>query len=349
MNIVELSVDALKPYENNPRKNDDAVPALAKSIQEFGFKVPIVIDKDNVVVTGHTRLKAAKSLGMKSVPCIIADDLTPEQIKAFRVVDNKVAELTECDAPKLQLELDGLDGLDFDMGDFGFSFDTPDADDDDELFPRDMRESTITQYNLQYYDEKRTVSRYNLPTLARCDYVPKHLIGFNYVLNTEPIPCTAVHFYVDDYQFERVWRRPEEYLEKLAKWDAVLTPDFSLYREMPMAMKIWNIYRSRLIGQMMQDMGMKVIPTLTWCEAETLDFAFDGIEPGGVVSISTIGVKQEDSAFAIWKAGTDAAMKELHPSCVVVYGGDVGYKFPCRAVYIENDVTTREKKSRNKI
>jgi len=90
-------------------------------------------------------------------------------------------------------------------------------------------------------------------------------------------------------------------------------------------------------------------PTLTWCEAETLDFAFDGIEPGGVVSISTIGVKQEDGAFAIWKAGTDAAMKELHPSCVVVYGGDVGYKFPCRAVYIENDVTTREKKSRNKI
>lgn len=349
MNIVELSVDDLKPYDNNPRKNDDAVPALAKSIEAFGFKVPIVIDKDNVVVTGHTRLKAAKSLGMKRVPCIIADDLTPEQIKAFRVVDNKVAELTEWDAPKLQLELDGLDGLDFDMGNFGFSFDAPSAtEDEDELFPRDMRESTITQYNLQYYDASRTASRYNLPTLSRCDFVPEHLIGFNYVLNTEPIPGTAVHFYVDDYQFERVWRRPEEYLEKLAKWDAVLTPDFSLYREMPMAMKIWNVYRSRLIGQMMQDMGMKVIPTLTWSEEETLDFAFDGIEPGGVVSISTIGVKQEDGAFAIWKAGTDAAMKELHPSCVVVYGGDVGYEFPCKTVYIENDVTQRMRTSRKR-
>lgn len=131
MNIVELSVDDLKPYDNNPRKNDDAVPALAKSIEAFGFKVPIVIDKDNVVVTGHTRLKAAKSLGMKRVPCIIADDLTPEQIKAFRVVDNKVAELTEWDAPKLQLELDGLDGLDFDMGNFGFSFDAPSATEDE--------------------------------------------------------------------------------------------------------------------------------------------------------------------------------------------------------------------------
>ena len=113
-------------------------------------------------------------------------------------------------------------------------------------------------------------------------------------------------------------------------------------------MKIWNVYRSRLIGQMMQDMGMKVIPTLTWSEEETLDFAFDGIEPGGVVSISTIGVKQEDGAFAIWKAGTDAAMKELHPSCVVVYGGDVGYEFPCKTVYIENDVTQRMRTSRKR-
>lgn len=92
MNIVEMNVSDLVPYGNNPRKNDDAVDKVALSISAFGFKVPIVIDRNNVIVTGHTRLKAAKKLGFKTVPCILADDLTDEQIKAFRLADNKVAE-----------------------------------------------------------------------------------------------------------------------------------------------------------------------------------------------------------------------------------------------------------------
>lgn len=97
MQIVELNIEVLKPYEKNPRKNDDAVEYVANSIKEFGFKVPIVIDKDNVIVAGHTRYKAAKRLNIKKVPCIIADDLTPEQIKAYRLADNKVAEKAEWD------------------------------------------------------------------------------------------------------------------------------------------------------------------------------------------------------------------------------------------------------------
>ena len=98
MKIVEKNIDSLTPYENNPRHNEKAVEPVAESIREFGFKVPIVIDGAGVVVTGHTRLKAAKSLGMKKVPCIIADDLTPEQVDAFRLADNKTAELAEWEA-----------------------------------------------------------------------------------------------------------------------------------------------------------------------------------------------------------------------------------------------------------
>lgn len=118
MQIVELSIDLLKPYEKNPRKNDDAVEYVKNSIKEFGFKVPIVIDKDNVIVAGHTRYKAAKRLDIKKVPCIIADDLTPEQIKAYRLADNKVAEKAEWDFDLLNEELAGL--LEFEMADFGF-------------------------------------------------------------------------------------------------------------------------------------------------------------------------------------------------------------------------------------
>ena len=92
MNVQEIKLKDIKPYGKNPRKNDDAVPYVAESIKQFGFKVPIVIDKNNVIVAGHTRYKAAKKLGFLRVPCIIADDLTDEQIKAFRLADNKVSE-----------------------------------------------------------------------------------------------------------------------------------------------------------------------------------------------------------------------------------------------------------------
>lgn len=120
--IIEIAVEELHEYENNPRNNDGAVDAVAESIKEFGFKVPIVVDADNVIVAGHTRLKAARKLGMTVVPCLVADDLTPEQVKAFRLADNKVAELAEWDFGKLDEEL--LDLADsFDMEAFGFDMD----------------------------------------------------------------------------------------------------------------------------------------------------------------------------------------------------------------------------------
>lgn len=120
MTVTEIQITKLKEYENNPRHNESAVDAVAASIKEFGFKVPIVIDKDNVIIAGHTRKRAAEKLGLDKVPCIVADDLTPEQIKAFRRADNKTAELAEWDFDKLETELSELQDLDFDMSQFGF-------------------------------------------------------------------------------------------------------------------------------------------------------------------------------------------------------------------------------------
>ncbi|HAP3036197.1 TPA: ParB N-terminal domain-containing protein [Enterococcus faecalis] len=126
MDIKVQKTEDLIPYEKNPRHNEDAITAVAKSIKKFGFKVPIVVDASNVIVNGHTRLKAAKYLGLKEVPTIIADDLTPEQIKAFRLVDNKVGEIATWDEELLNAELDELADLDFDMTEFGF--DLPDIE-----------------------------------------------------------------------------------------------------------------------------------------------------------------------------------------------------------------------------
>ena len=117
MDVKEYAVSKLKPYENNPRINDDAVDAVEESIRRYGWKQPIVIDKDGVIVVGHTRYKAAIRLGCETVPCVVADDLTPEEIKEYRLVDNKTNEYAEWDFEKLDAELAELD---FDY-DFGFS------------------------------------------------------------------------------------------------------------------------------------------------------------------------------------------------------------------------------------
>ena len=120
MEIREIRVNELVPYENNPRFNDAAVEAVANSIKEFGFKVPIVADKNNVIIAGHTRLLAAKQLGLEKVPVIFADDLTEEQVKAVRLADNKVGEIATWDYAKLNEELKELEGLEIDMSEFGF-------------------------------------------------------------------------------------------------------------------------------------------------------------------------------------------------------------------------------------
>lgn len=329
MQITERLLDELKPYENNPRKNDQAVDAVAASIREFGFKVPIIVDRNDEIVCGHTRYKAAAKLGLQTVPVIVADDLTDEQIKAFRLADNKVAEQASWDIDKLLEEIDSIATID--MEEFGFEL----PEEPDTGYYGDEREKTYNAYNLQEYDETRTEGFYQMPVIEACDYVPEELIGFNYMLSTKRRD-TGIHFFVDDYQFERVWNSPMEYIPKLAEFDCCLTPDFSLYMDMPMAMKVWNVYRSRLIGQMLQDAGTKVIPTLSWAEAETFSFCFDGIRPGGTVAVSTVGVMRDKDSQKIWKAGMDEAIRRIRPKTVLCYGTRIDYDFGKTPVkYIE--------------
>ncbi len=114
--IEYKKLDEITPYINNPRNNDAAVDKVASSIAEFGFKVPIVIDRDGIIVTGHTRYKASRKLGLEEVPCIYADDLTPEQVKAFRIADNKTSEYASWDEELLKLEFEGLDEMGVDLG-----------------------------------------------------------------------------------------------------------------------------------------------------------------------------------------------------------------------------------------
>lgn len=145
MQLINKKISDLKEYENNPRDNTAAVDAVANSIKEFGFKVPIIVDGNNIIIAGHTRFKAAISLGLEEVPCIVANDLTPEQVKAFRLADNKVGEIASWDLDKLKLELENINGLDMSL--FGFESDVePDEVYEDDFDPNEhIPESPFSQ------------------------------------------------------------------------------------------------------------------------------------------------------------------------------------------------------------
>ena len=192
----------------------------------------------------------------------------------------------------------------------------------------DVRNRVYNAYRLYEYDESRTAGTYQIPIVKACQYVPESVIGFNYARSWKHSrEGVGIHFFLDDYQFERMWKRPYQNIEKLRGFSCVFSPQFSTYRDMPMAIKIYNIYRSCLIAQIMQDAGLTVIPTLHWIEPETYSFCFDGIEPGGVVAVGTVGIVRDAVARKLWREGMDEAIKRLSPKCIICYGTDIEYDF----------------------
>lgn len=164
MNILTLSLNEIHPYGKNPRKNDKAVDAVAESIRQYGFLVPLVISKEYEIIAGHTRYKAARKLGLAKVPCVIADELTEEQIKAFRLVDNKVGELAEWDVDLLPLELADIAQ---DLSPFGFE--AISEDEFGEKFTLDSGEKKpYQQISMTLHDKQAEL------ILACIDYVHAH-------------------------------------------------------------------------------------------------------------------------------------------------------------------------------
>ena len=212
----------------------------------------------------------------------------------------------------------------------------------DDLFKENKRHRTNDAYNLDLIDlDNSTNDFWQMPVINNDNFIPDDIIGFNYAKSSKQ-HNVGIHFYLDDYQFERLWNKPEEYVDILNQYECILSPDFSLYMDMPMPMKIWNIYRSRQIGRFYQSQGIKVIPTISWAEKETFEFAFKGIPKGSIVSISTIGVKRNKEALKIWQDGVSAMIEEIEPSTILVYGGKLDYDYgDIQVKYYENKVTER--------
>ena len=338
MEIEKVKIEDIKPYVNNAKRHTKKqIEQIKKSIEDFGFNDPIAIDEDNVIIEGHGRYEALKQLGYINVDCVRLEHLTEEQKKAYILVHNKLNMSTGFDDEILFDELSDI--IDIDMTDFGFDIDKID------LFKENERHKTNDAYNLDLIDfENSTNDFWQMPVIQNDNFAPDDIIGFNYAKSSKE-HNVGIHFYLDDYQFERIWNKPEDYIDILRQYECIFSPDFSLYLDMPMPMKIWNIYRSRQIGQYYQSQGIKVIPTISWAEKETFEFAFKGIPKGSIVSISTIGVKRNKEALKIWQDGMDAMIEEIEPSTILVYGGKLNYNYgDIQVKYYENKVTEKFKK-----
>ena len=202
------------------------------------------------------------------------------------------------------------------------------------------RERTFTGVHMDIFNPMLADGKYQMPIVLPSNHIPKKLIAFNSVKTTKDTEC-GVHFFIDDYQFERLWRTPELYINRLKQFDCVLTPYFSLYTDMSIATQIWNVYRSRLLGQFMQAHNIKVIPTLQWSTKESFDFCFDGLKQGGTVAVSTIGVKRYAEATQRWQDGMTEAINRLKPDHIILYGEPVEYDFgDTDIINISNTVTS---------
>ena len=318
MQIVEKRITDLVGYENNPRNNKKAVGAVAESIKRYGFKVPLVVDKNNVIVCGHTRIAAAKRLKMKTVPCIVADDLTPEQIKEFRLVDNKVAEFAVWDLDKLQVELDGITE---DLSCFDFDLSLPSMEESNE--PEESQhdygeERRILNLEIANFDG---VGEYGIPELLPEEFEPCEFIPFsdaNTFKGDEN--ATGIHFFIDDYRFNRVWNNPTEQVKVLSRFKCVLTPDFSLFINTPKAVQIFNHYRKHWCGAFWQLYGLKVIPTICWSDKASFEWCFDGEPKGGAVAVSSVGVMASKETKELFMAGYNEMKKRLEPAQIIHYG-----------------------------
>ena len=184
----------------------------------------------------------------------------------------------------------------------------------------------MRQYNLPLLQKVRTVGRYDMPMLAKQDVTPPDtLIGFNYATGKKTVKHCGIHFFIDDYQFQRVWNQPDRYIAPLKRFQCVLTPDFSTYMDMPEAMKIYNVFRSRLIGAYWQACGLKVIPTLQWAGPESFPYCFSGIPNNSTVAVSTVGTNDNPTAELYWRLGMRYAIDRLAPEKILLYGDAIPF------------------------
>lgn len=324
LKVEYVPLGTITPYKGNAKLHPRSqIEQIKESIRLMGFKDPIGVWRGEIV-EGHGRYMAAQELGLDEVPIIRLDDLTDEQRRAYTLIHNKLTMNSDFDYEILSDELEEI--LTFDMSDFGFDVDEirDFADDEEAEHQKNKDETQFTKANIENleYAQFRGMGKYDIPQILPVKELPeiKEWISFNYVL-TDPDPTgKAVHFFIDDYQFERVWNNPDAYLEKLKQYVCVASPDFSPYGDMPLVLQLYNHYRKHWCAAYWQMNGITVIPTLRASTDErSREWWLDGEPYGGIVMVSEMWASKQNDAQAS-KAMNDEIIEKLNPVKWFVYG-----------------------------
>lgn len=198
------------------------------------------------------------------------------------------------------------------------------------------------------------VGDYDIPEiLPESEVSVKEWIGFNYARNAKYKDCvpanTGVHFFLDDYQFERVWTEPTRYLDRVRKFDVVLSPDFSMYTDFPKAVQIYQHYRKHWLGRYWQENGAKVIPTISWSDEESFEWCFDGEPHNSIVAISNVGCMNNDKARKNFMRGYNKMLEVLEPSKVLLFAQKLDdYKGNIEVIKVDRFKELHEKQKKGK-
>ena len=325
MQIERVRVEKLKPADYNPRKKlnpkDKEYQEIKRSIEEFGYVQPLIVNRDYTIIGGHQRLTVLRDLGFTEIDVIVVDvDKTQE--KALNIALNKITGrwdskllsglLNDLNANRFDLTLTGFEPKVLDLGISGDARNTQEK----------LVEGILNLNKAQYdgtgdYDIPEILPVYELPEI-------KEWIGFNYVLSDTNPEGKAVHFFLDDYQFERVWNNPDKYIDKLSRYVCVASPDFSPYGDMPLCLQIYNHYRKHWIGRYFQEHGITVVPTIR-CSTDprSMGWYLDGEPRKSIVLISSMWATTSEEMKEAFIEEYERMYKTLKPCKIFIYGKEI--------------------------
>lgn len=328
MRLETRKMSDIHPYPGNPRINRDAIQPVMESIIKNGYRARIMVDRNGVIIVGHTRYAALKKLGWKEVEVWVADDMTDEQVKDYRLRDNLTSEFAEWDFEMLAREIEGMD---FDMSDFGIATQgETDLDDDEDEYEYEYVEEPISRLthnvfeNFEHPFRPTYTGKYDIPVME-----PSHAVGTQFLRfcdwkGIDDPENYIAHFYYDDFKFINAWRDPECYIERLKRFKAVISPNFSLYTDFPLTLQILSCYRRQWCAAYWQSLGIDVIPGVVWGEEKSFEFCFDGLPKGGTVAVSSVGVKADrewnGKDNSLWAKGYNEMLRRLEPETILYYG-----------------------------
>jgi hypothetical protein len=356
LEIEYLPTRQLKMYGRNPRNHTEVqVRQLVRSIEEFGWTNPILVDEQKEIIAGHGRLMAAKQMGIKKVPCITISELTEAKKKALVIADNKLTENSGWNEKLLAMELDTLADMDYSLELTGFSADEIASITVKDLFdgdPSDEKNEIEETGILAVRDDVifASANEWGIPELredmlsdikpTQCfpgqvtlepDQVNDHVFNWSASKMWDQPPGGLLTFYVHDERFdEAVWRKQHQTIDRIIdrEFTAVSVPDFSVYINEPKALNIYARYKAMYIGRLYQEFGIKIVPNLAWGTQETWDFCFAGQPkkpPVAIVQCRTTTQGEVGDTRHNWVGGFLKALEMVEPETVLVYGGQEHY------------------------